>query len=62
MPEDFRHREILDKGRPVHGKYEDFSARHPKMDVARRAKQFMAFDALKGFSDRIAETERAEED
>ncbi|MCI9493572.1 MAG: YolD-like family protein [Lachnospiraceae bacterium] len=32
---------------------------HPKMDRASRAKQFMPFDALKGFREALAEKERA---
>ena len=31
---------------------------HPKMDRANRAKQFMPFDALKGFREALAEKER----
>lgn len=31
---------------------------HPKMDRASRAKQFMPFDALKGFREALAEKER----
>ncbi len=32
---------------------------HPKMDRASRAKQFMPFDALKGFREALAQKERA---
>lgn len=31
---------------------------HPKMDQVNRAKQFMPFDALKGFQEALAEKER----
>ena len=31
---------------------------HPKMDRAERAKQFIPFDALKGFREALAEKER----
>ncbi len=31
---------------------------HPKMDRENRAKQFMPFDALKGFREALAEKER----
>lgn len=31
---------------------------HPKMDRANRAKQFMPFDALKGFREALEEKER----
>ena len=34
---------------------------HPKMDRSSRAKQFMPFDALKGFREALAEKERAVE-
>ena len=44
---------IINKERPVHnGDY--FSFRHPKMDRKKRAKLFMAFEALSGFSEEIA--------
>lgn len=45
---DFPYEKLRGKSRPEHdGDW--FSARHPKMDRARRAKQFLAFDALRGF-------------
>lgn len=34
------------------------SKTHPKMDRSNRAKQFMPFDALKGFREALAEKER----
>ena len=39
---------LKDKHRPLHNG-DIFSFRHPKMDVAKRDKQFMPFDALRGF-------------
>ena len=38
------------QGKPVHDSLDPFSAKHPKMDVAKRAKIFAPFDALRGFS------------
>ncbi len=55
VPEDFRYREVYLKGRPEHEKYDDFSVRHPRMDVGHRAKIFAPFDALRGFSAAILE-------
>ena len=49
MPAGFAYREIFLKGKPVHEKYDAFSAKHPKMDAGRRAKIFAPFDALRGF-------------
>ncbi|MBQ3644683.1 MAG: hypothetical protein II961_08815 [Candidatus Riflebacteria bacterium] len=44
---------LKNKQRPVHnGDY--FSFRHPPMDRRKRAKLFMAFEALNGFSEEIA--------
>ena len=70
IPEGFRYRDIYLQGRPRHDRYDDFSIRHPRMDVGRRAKIFAPFDALRGFSAQILakeaengrESERAEED
>ena len=54
VPEDFRYRKTLDRGRPRHEKTDPFRIRHPSMDVGKRAKIFAPFDALKGFGDAIA--------
>ena len=70
LPENFRYREAYLKGRPGHDRYDEFSVRHPRMDVGRRAKIFAPFDALRGFSAAILEkqaecerdSERAEEE
>ena len=35
--------------RPQHALWDDFSVRHPKMPLERRAKIFSPFDALRGF-------------
>ena len=58
MPADFRHADLLRRGRPLHRRFDDFSLRHPAMDPGRRAKIFAPFDALAGFSDAIAAEER----
>lgn len=52
-----RYKKVLEKGKPEHDPYDDFSIKHPRMDLSRRAKIFSPFDALKGFSDEIANTE-----
>ncbi|MCR5684177.1 MAG: hypothetical protein K6G81_01975 [Lachnospiraceae bacterium] len=53
----FRYKAVYEKGKPVHGDRDDFSAKHPPMDLSRRAKIFSPFDALKGFSDELARAE-----
>ena len=63
MPANFRYAEIFRRGRPRHGEpgvlstYDAFYIRHPPMDPLRRAKLFAPFDALSGFSGRIAAKE-----
>ncbi len=42
------YRDLYDKQRPTHDD-DAFSRRHPKMPVAKRAKIFLPFDALRGF-------------
>ncbi len=44
-------------GRPVHSG-DAFSRKHPAMSLQRRAKLFMPFDALDGYSDAIAERQK----
>ena len=49
---------IINKERPVHnGDY--FSFKHPPMDRRKRAKLFMALEALNGFSEEIAKAGKA---
>ena len=61
MPENFKYREVILKGKPRHSADDPFLIRHPKMDLARRAKLFAPFDALRGFSAAvIAKDERYE--
>ena len=57
LPSSFRYRNVIEKGKPVHDKYDSFSIRHPAMDLSRRAKIFSPFDALKGFSDELSKTQ-----
>ena len=38
MPADFRYREVFLRGKPQHDRFDLFRARHPSMDVGRRAK------------------------
>lgn len=52
-----RYRKVYEKGKPKHEPYDDFSIKHPPMDLTRRAKIFSPFDALKGFNEEIANTE-----
>ncbi len=59
MPADFQYRDVALRGRPRHERTDAFRARHPQMDVGRRAKIFAPFDALKGFSAALAEEGRA---
>ena len=60
MPADFKYLDVLMKGRPIHRKTDVFYARHPNMDVGKRAKIFAPFDALRGFSAAImAESAKA---
>lgn len=54
MPVSFSYRDVFFRGKPKHEKYDDFSLKHPKMDVGHRAKIFAPFDALKGFNEAVA--------
>ncbi len=54
MPADFRYREVFARGKPRHTRTDAFRARHPSMDVGRRAKIFAPFDALQGFGEAVA--------
>lgn len=57
MPPGFRYRDVFYKGKPCHNRYDYFLAKHPRMDIGRRAKIFSPFDALKGFSEAVAAKE-----
>ena len=54
-----RYKKVYERGKPKHGPFDDFSIKHPAMDLSRRAKIFSPFDALKGFNEEIASTELA---
>lgn len=56
-PSSFRYANVLKKGKPVHDGTDRFSAKHPPMDLTRRAKIFSPFDALKGFNDELAKAQ-----
>ena len=57
MPAGFKYRDVYLRGKPRHERLDSFSARHPPMSCARRAKLFHSFDALKGFGDAVADKE-----
>lgn len=48
-----KYRDALSLGRPQHGRCDDFSLRHPKMQPGKRAKIFSPFAALRGFEEAI---------
>ena len=54
-----RYRKVYERGKPKHSPFDDFSIKHPAMDLSRRAKIFSPFDALKGFNEEIASTEQS---
>ena len=56
-----KYERIMNKCRPAHDN-DDFSARHPKMPIKKRAKLFAPFDALRGFSTAMLEREHFEEE
>lgn len=62
IPPDFRYREVFLKGKPQHTKGDSFCARHPQMNLERRAKIFAPFDALRGFREAISKEENDIED
>ena len=53
IPDGYKYAEAFLAGRPQHGRYDDFSLEHPKMERRRRAKIFAPFDALDGYSESI---------
>ena len=52
-----KYQKVRERGKPTHKPYDEFSIKHPHMDLTRRAKVFSPFDALKGFNDEISNTE-----
>lgn len=55
---DNEYQSLLLRGRPEHARCDDFSLRHPPMQLSQRAKIFSPFDALKGFGEAIDEKRR----
>lgn len=53
LPKDFKYKDVIKHGRPVHGQLDTFSVKHPSMPLGKRAKIFSPFDALKGFSEAV---------
>ena len=53
MPLDFKYKNVLQRGRPKHNKYDDFYRKHPPMDRVRWAKIFAPFDALEGLDEAV---------
>lgn len=47
--------DIIGRERPVHHSGDDFDIKHPKMRRQLRAKQFVPFDALAGFTEIVQE-------
>ena len=52
IPTDFPYLSVILQGPPKHSR-DDFSLRHPKMELGKRAKIFAPFDALDGYSDAV---------
>ena len=50
---EYKYRRAFMGCRPRHEQYDEFSLRHPKMQLSQRAKIFSPFDALKGFTEAI---------
>ncbi len=57
---DEKYRACFARGRPVHAG-DRFAKEHPPMETGQRAKLFMPFDALSGFSEAIAERQKMTE-
>ncbi len=55
-----KYNDIINKHRPIH-KNDYFSFKHPPMNRKQRAKLFMAFDALSGFSEEINKVKKRDE-
>ena len=58
MYNNFKYKDVMEKGKPAHDKYDAFSLKHPKMDLNKRAKIFSSFDALKGFKEELKKAEK----
>ena len=57
MPVNFKYKDALRRGRPIHGKWDEFWMKHPPMPASRWAKIFSPFDALAGFDEAIKSKE-----
>lgn len=53
MPDGFKYKDVFLRGKPHHGKFDYFLARHPKMSIEHRAKIFSPYESLKGFRELI---------
>lgn len=53
IPSTFKYKKVISEGKPVHDRYDSFSAKHPAMPLSKRAKIFSPFDALKGFNEAV---------
>ncbi|MDO4990059.1 MAG: hypothetical protein Q4E45_06090 [Eubacteriales bacterium] len=48
-----KYKDIIHRERPQHALCDEFSVRHPKMQLGQRAKIFSPFSALRGFEEAI---------
>ena len=55
LPVERKYRGAFERCRPEHEPRDDFSIRHPKMQLSQRAKIFSPFAALRGFEEAIDE-------
>ncbi len=62
FPPSFKYKNVYIKGKPLHDLNDNFSIKHPAMDLTKRAKIFNPFDALKGFDNELATTQQAIEE
>ena len=57
VPLDFEYSDTIIQGKIKHEKFDGFYKKHPFMPIAKRAKIFSPFSALKGFDTAISEQE-----
>ncbi len=53
-----KYRRAYYSSRPMHGRTDDFSLRHPPMPIGQRAKIFAPFAALQGYEEAVEAKER----
>ncbi len=53
-----QYRRLLSRGRPQHARCDEFTLRHPPMQLGQRAKIFSPFSALRGFEDAVDDKRR----